>query len=50
VSKETKEGFNVYEFATSAQESSHERVRAIDSIGGDLSIKLDFRDTRDPTE
>lgn len=29
------------ELAVSAQESSHDNVRAIDPIGGDLSIKLD---------
>lgn len=41
---ETREDFNGQGVAVSIQDSSHERVRAIDSIGGDLSIKLDFRD------
>lgn len=35
----------------SVQESSfHERIRAIDPIGGDLSIRLDLRDIASPVE
>ena len=32
------------------ESSSHERSRAIDPIGGDLSIRLDLRDISSPVE
>lgn len=32
--------FNEYGVAISVHESSHERVRAMDPIGGDLSIRF----------
>lgn len=35
--------YGPYGVAVSAHDSSHDRVRAIDPIGGDLSIKLDLR-------
>lgn len=32
------------------ESSSHERIRAIDPIGGDLSIRLDLSDDSSPVE
>lgn len=32
------------------ESSSHERIRAIDPIGGDLSIRLDLRDISSPDD
>lgn len=42
VSSHANEGLNKYGSVSSEYESSHVKVREMDPMGGDLSIKLDF--------